>query len=133
MDGGVAADHGRPVDPGSRADLGARADQGRPVDSGAVGDVGLFVDPDVLALSLAGDVDLDPAFEAVEVGLHIRGVAAYVLPVTRRHPAEDRLALLEELWKDVARPVRDLAGPEEVEHRGVEHVNPGVGEVGYDL
>src|SRR6266852_5936101 len=67
IDGRVAADHGRPVDPGSRTDLRSRADQRRPVDPGAFGDVSLGVDPDVLALSLAGDVDLHAALEAIEV------------------------------------------------------------------
>src|SRR6266851_5167838 len=91
------------------------------------------MDPDPFVLAIGRDLNLDAAFEAVEVGLHVGGVVADVLPVARRHPAEDRLALLEELREHVTGPVGRLAGPEEVEHRRVQHVNACVGEVRDDL
>ena len=60
-------------------------------------------------------------------------MAAHVLPVAIGHPAKNGLALLQQLGKDVARPVRDLAALEILEHSWIQDVDAGVGEVAEDL
>ena len=91
------------------------------------------MNPDPLAHALRGNLHLDAALHAVEVRLHVRGVAADVLPVTRGDPAVYALAFLQQLRKHIARPVGDLAGAEEVEDGRVEDVDARVGQVRDDL
>ena len=133
VDGRVAADDARPVDPGARLHLGARADQGRAVDARARRDLGIGMDPYPLPHPLARDVDLDTALEAVEVRLDVGAMAADVLPVARSDPPEHWLALLEQLREHIARPVGRLARTEEFEDRRIQDVDACVGEVGDDL
>ena len=133
VDRGVPADDCRPVHPGPASHLGTGADQRRAVDSRAWEDLGVRMDPRRLTDPLAWKLHLDAALEAVEVGLHVRGVAAHILPVAVGDPAKDVLAFFQQLRKYVARPVGDLAGPEELEHRRVEDVDARVGQVADDL
>src|SRR4029077_4617757 len=125
----VRADHSRPVDPRAGPYLGARADQRRSVDAGAGVDLRIGVNPQRLACTFAWELDLDLAFQAVEVGFGVRGVTAHILPVPVGDPAEYTLSFLQELRENITGPGGGLAGPEEIEDGGVEDVDARVGEV----
>src|SRR5439155_635670 len=109
IDRGVRADDCRPVHPGPVSHFGAGADQRRAVDSRAGEDLGVRVDPRRLTNPFAWKLHLDAALEAVEVGLHVRGVAAHILPVAVGDRAKDGLAFFQQLRKYVPRPVGEPA------------------------
>src|SRR5260370_353033 len=60
IDGRIAPDHTRSVDPGPGAHFRARADQRRAVDARPVRDLPLLVDPDSLALAICGGCGVSP-------------------------------------------------------------------------
>src|SRR5439155_1543025 len=93
----------------------------------------LTVEPAPITTSLPRYLHLDAALHAVEVRLHVRRMAADVLPVTCGGPAVDTFALFQKLREHIARPIGHLPCAEEIEHRGVEDVDARVGQVRDDL
>ena len=115
------------------ADHRVAADEGRPLDPGGICHRGALVDPLGRPSALAGDLAVHAALQGVPVGLEVALDAADVAPVAPPHDGPERVMLAEHLGKDILRPVAGLALRAVVEHRRLDHVDTGVDLVAEDL
>ncbi len=130
----VAAHHGELAELCSCLDLGVIADAQRPGEDGVGINLGAFGHPDAWRDLESVDVGLDLARQDVSLDPVVSLVGSDVLPVgSVGDPAVDRGAAVEELGKDVGRPVDHLAGRHLGEHLGFHYVDAGVHCVGEHL
>ncbi len=129
----VGAEHGVRAQVRARFDPAAVADHDRLVDArlGAQLDVG--ADPPTVAELESVDLHAHAAVEHVGVRPAVGLERADVLPVPFGDVTVQRVAMVEERGKHVAGEVDDFTVGDEVEHRGLEHVDAGVDGVGEHL
>ena len=129
----VGAEHGVGPQVRARLDPAAVADDDGLVDAGLGADLDVGADPAAVTELEPVDVDLHPTVEHVGVRPAVGLERADVLPVALGHVAVQRVAGLEQRGEHVAGEVDHLTLGDELEHLGLDDVDPGVDGVGEHL